>query len=274
MSHTKGFGTGSNSNGQFWYGDNGFLYKKNTGSGARKNPSYGLICNQPTFLYNKYKPGTGGVGASSVANRRAKNRYATVCNNGCGNFYNYLGLRSVYPIMPIHAIIPNIPIIPISPILEGTFIFSFNLQPQLRHMNKDIENIPIPLINRNQLTYTKNITQVLEKITVTINYTYDKELSDTDNGFSFYKPDNSIIEFYNNNTSDLTINSFGKIPLSRLGNQFTNLKKLKFSVNCGVPTILPNTSLKNCFENISDFNCSDFTSTLNLFASTEFISPL
>ena len=27
-------------------------------------------------------------------------------------------------------------------------------------------------------------------------------------------------------------------------------------------------------EKISDFNCSDFTSTLNLFASTELISPL
>jgi hypothetical protein len=96
MSYLKGFGSGSNSNGQFWYGNTtnfpGFLYKKNTGVGGRKNPKYGLICNKPTYLYNKYKPGTGGIGASSVANRRAKNRIASVCNNNnCGKFYTYLG---------------------------------------------------------------------------------------------------------------------------------------------------------------------------------------
>jgi hypothetical protein len=45
-------------------------------------------------LYNKYKPGLGGVGASSIANRRAKNRMASVCNqpdSKCGQFYTYLG---------------------------------------------------------------------------------------------------------------------------------------------------------------------------------------
>ena len=41
-------------NGQFWYGDNGFLYKKSGGAGGRRNPSYGLICNRPTNLFNKY----------------------------------------------------------------------------------------------------------------------------------------------------------------------------------------------------------------------------
>ena len=96
MSYFKGFGNGSNSNGNFWYGNAtkfpGFLYKKNVGVGGRKNPMYGLICNKPTFLYNKYRPGTGGVGASNISNRRAKNRIATVCpDNKCGQFYNYLG---------------------------------------------------------------------------------------------------------------------------------------------------------------------------------------
>jgi hypothetical protein len=97
MSYFKGFGTGSNSNGQFWYGGSqgfpGFLFKKNTGVGGRKNPLYGLICNKPTYIYNKFKPGTGGVGAQNRANRRAKNTRATVCaDNNCGRFYNYLGL--------------------------------------------------------------------------------------------------------------------------------------------------------------------------------------
>jgi hypothetical protein len=97
MSYFKGFGNGSNSNGQFWYGRPqnfpGFLYKKNTGVGGRKNPLYGLICNKPTYIYNKFKPGTGGVGAQNRANRRAKNMRATVCvDHNCERFYNYLGL--------------------------------------------------------------------------------------------------------------------------------------------------------------------------------------
>ena len=41
------FGTGSNSNGQFWYGSTtnfpGFLYKKNVGVGARRSTKLLLI---------------------------------------------------------------------------------------------------------------------------------------------------------------------------------------------------------------------------------------
>lgn len=106
-SYFKGFGTGSNSNGQFWYGDYGFLYKKNTGVGGRKNPLYGLICNRPTELYNKYKPGTGGVGAQSKANRRAVNKRSTVClDHNCGIFYNYLGLYPRFSYNSINGYFP------------------------------------------------------------------------------------------------------------------------------------------------------------------------
>lgn len=102
------FGNGSNSNGQFWYGNTtnfpGFLFKKNVGVGARRStkfaPGGNVTCNKSTYLYNKYKPGVGGVGASSVATRRAKNRLATVCGNDpngkCGQFYQYLGLYGNY----------------------------------------------------------------------------------------------------------------------------------------------------------------------------------
>ena len=59
------FGTGSNSNGQFWYGSTtnfpGFLYKKNVGVGGRRSTKMGpggnITCNSATDLYNKYKPG-------------------------------------------------------------------------------------------------------------------------------------------------------------------------------------------------------------------------
>jgi hypothetical protein len=103
------FGSGSNSNGQFWYGNSinfpGFLYKKNVGVGARRstkfNPGGNITCNSSTYLYNKYKPGTGGVGASSIANRRAKNRLASVCQQGsCGSFYTYLGRYDNYTSNP------------------------------------------------------------------------------------------------------------------------------------------------------------------------------
>jgi hypothetical protein len=88
---SSAFGSGP-SNGQFWFGGStfpGFLYKKNLGVGGRRstkmNPGGNITCNSPTYLYNKYTPGGSGVGASSMSNRRAKNRHATVCRSGDGN---------------------------------------------------------------------------------------------------------------------------------------------------------------------------------------------
>ena len=98
------FGSGP-SNGQFWYGSTtnfpGFLYKKNVGVGGRRSTKMGpggnITCNSSTYIYNKYKPGQGGVGASSIANRRAKNRLATVCTEQkCFPCYMTLGQYSNY----------------------------------------------------------------------------------------------------------------------------------------------------------------------------------
>jgi hypothetical protein len=95
------FGNGSNSSGQFWFGQYGFLYKKNVGVGGRRStkmaPGGNITCNSTTYLYNKYKPGGGGVGASSISNRRAKNRLATVCQEQkCFPCFNTLGQYSNY----------------------------------------------------------------------------------------------------------------------------------------------------------------------------------
>ena len=58
----------------------------------------GKLVNQPTSLYNNYKPGGGGIGWSSISNRRAKNRLATICKDGiCSPCYNRLGLYSQNP---------------------------------------------------------------------------------------------------------------------------------------------------------------------------------
>lgn len=91
------FGNGSNSSGQFWYGQYGFLYKKNVGVGGRRTTKFGpggnVTCNTPQNINNKYKPGFSGIGASTIANRRAKNRMATICQEQgqCGKFYPRLG---------------------------------------------------------------------------------------------------------------------------------------------------------------------------------------
>ena len=99
----------SNSYGQFWYGKSigfpGFLYKKNIGVGGRRSsqftPGGTTTCNTPQYLYNKYTPGSGGVGALSTATRRAKNRKVTICqNNNCGKFYQYLGQYNNYTSNP------------------------------------------------------------------------------------------------------------------------------------------------------------------------------
>ena len=75
------------SNGQFWYKNiidsNSFLYKKKIGSGntlsTKFAPGGNLITNTYQYLYNKYKPNSNGVGASTISNRRAKNRLASIC---------------------------------------------------------------------------------------------------------------------------------------------------------------------------------------------------
>lgn len=99
------FGTGSTSYGQFWYGNSnnfpGFLFKKNGGGGGGRSTKMGaggnITCNRPIYIYNKFKPGGGGVGASSISNRRAKNRLATICNDQrCFSCYNSLGQYNTY----------------------------------------------------------------------------------------------------------------------------------------------------------------------------------
>jgi len=87
--------------GSFWFGREGFLFKGKGGGGARRStkmaPGGNTTCNGPTYIYNKFKPGGGGVGASSVSNRRAKNRLATICNTQkCFPCFPTLGQYSNY----------------------------------------------------------------------------------------------------------------------------------------------------------------------------------
>lgn len=77
----SGFRTGSNKNGQFWFGVKSFpdfLYKKNVGS---EIPGGSTVSNKPNEFWNKYTPGSG-VGSSNIAARRAKMIKATTCDLG------------------------------------------------------------------------------------------------------------------------------------------------------------------------------------------------
>jgi hypothetical protein len=140
------FGNGSNSNGQFWYGSTtnfpGFLYKKNVGVGGRRTTKFAaggnITCNTYQYLYNKYKPGQGGIGASSIANRRAKNRLATICNktgeNNCYPCYMTLGQynkflhnpNGFYLCPPVSTEPKEITLISLTP-TDGNLIVSFSL---------------------------------------------------------------------------------------------------------------------------------------------------
>lgn len=81
-------------NGQFWYGRGGFAFKRSGGGGGRKNPPIGLITGVPADVNNKFVYGAG-VGAQNLAVRRAKLRFATVCDPEypCGRFMTRLGIH-------------------------------------------------------------------------------------------------------------------------------------------------------------------------------------
>jgi hypothetical protein len=81
-------------NGNFWVGSGGFNYKRSSGAGGRRNFALGLISGIPADVNNKYIPGAG-VGASSIANRRAKMLHSTSCTAQypCNKAFSRIGLQ-------------------------------------------------------------------------------------------------------------------------------------------------------------------------------------
>ena len=65
--------------GSFYFGKDGFFYKRMGGAGGRRNPPLGLICNSPQNLNNRTVVGSG-VGACSISNRRAIIQRAVKCS--------------------------------------------------------------------------------------------------------------------------------------------------------------------------------------------------
>ena len=112
-----------NNGGQFWYGSTtnfpGFLYKKNSRVGTKKitqfAPGGNRTCNTSQNVFNKYQVGGSGVGSNNTAVRRAKNRNASICNNGrsCASFYQHLGRYANYTSNPNGFFIPRPPSAPV-----------------------------------------------------------------------------------------------------------------------------------------------------------------
>lgn len=90
--------------GSLWFGGHtfpGFFFKKNLGCGGRRSTNFAAggnsSTNTPQYIYNKYKPGQSGIGASSISNRRAKNRLATICGpEPCPPCFMTIGQYSPY----------------------------------------------------------------------------------------------------------------------------------------------------------------------------------
>ena len=80
--------------GNFYVGKGGFQYKRSGGGGNRKNPPIGLITGAYANVNNTYVPGAG-VGASSIATRRAKLLRSTISTPQypCSRSYSRLGLQ-------------------------------------------------------------------------------------------------------------------------------------------------------------------------------------
>ena len=120
---------------------------------------------------------------------------------------------------------------------------------------QDIMN-HIPLLNNNNsFAYSVQILDYYPSYTVKVNYNFINKESSSD-GFSFYNahiPETSVYSWYNLNCTNVTIVSFGDIPLSRAGHQFYSLENLSISTSTK-PIILPYTTGYNMFYQCTQFS--------------------
>jgi surface protein len=121
------------------------------------------------------------------------------------------------------------------------------------------------------ITPTINDQETVYRISFRYNYNDD---GITNDGITF--ANTNVVNFYNNNTSGITIINFAGTPFSRAGSQFAGLTvPLVFETvddPTNVPSILPNTSFNNCFNgvtqfnsNISNWNTSNATNMATMF---------
>jgi surface protein len=157
-------------------------------------------------------------------------------------------------------------------VVPNYFAFSY----QFTYTNTDTPFDPLlylPVIKTGNFDYgTPTVNNQEDNVyKISFRYSYnDDEI--TNDGLSF--ANQAIANFYNNNTSNLTITNFAGIPFSRAGSQFAGLTvPLVFETlddPTNVPSILPNTSFNNCFNGTTTFNSSiatwNTTNAINMTA--------
>lgn len=152
------------------------------------------------------------------------------------------------------------------------FAYSFTYTGPAQLPTFFVQYIPILTTGGEMLIYP-TVSVVGTTVTMNVEYAFlDDEV--TNDGFTFNIP--GVIEFYNSvYVSDLTITTFGSIPLSRDGHQYQGLNVLPnmpiTGLTADIPTTLPNTSFSYCFANVLDFNgmSNQIMTTLNVASATD-----
>jgi surface protein len=125
--------------------------------------------------------------------------------------------------------------------LTGQLIFTYS----------GTNNNQIPFIVATGITISYSTASNSNIVTVTVNITYDPSniVESSNFGLSFA----NVIGFYQNNATNINIETLTNIPLSKAGNQFSGLTTLSI-VKGQNPIISSGTSLSNCFNGCTEFN--------------------
>jgi hypothetical protein len=143
----------------------------------------------------------------------------------------------------------------ITDVVPDYFAFSY----QFTYTGGDPSFDPVsyfPLLQTGAFSYnTPTINKIPGDALYTVSFRYKcNDDGITNDGLTFA----NVANFYNNNTNGVTIINFAGIPFSRAGSQFAGLTKpILFEGGddpTNVPSILPNTSFKNCFNGATTFN--------------------
>lgn len=183
--------------------------------------------------------------------------------------------------------------LPFSKIITGKFAYTFYNTNGVT--NADISNNYLPIHDSSgnfkllEPAIITNPNPLVPTFTrVDISYTFLDPSNNTIDGLTFYSPDNTKTNFYNNTGNRLKIINFDGIPIARNngingGYQFANLSYLDISVNItDEPTISLNTSFDHAFYNTPSFNSGNvqywdsvfITSMKSMFEDSSFNQPL
>lgn len=253
-----------------------------------QNISYNILNNSNIWNVSKVTDMSGMLmGAISFNNSESQEGVTIPLNWNLNPLVDITYVRRDTPILTNQNAFP----------LPSIYTLKYNFYDNVGVSAETILNNYAPIIlNGKSSFYNTSVTppnEVSTNKSVSIELAYINDISNT--GLSFYTPNNSKVNFYNNNNGiPIKITQFDGIPLARNngsdppnGYQFAYLKKIDFSTN-DVPTILPNTTFSYGFytdntvnsdssfnSDISGWNTTNVTSMSSLFENAiSFNKPL